>query len=495
MHRRQFLCAAAAAAFAPEAARAAPSAPAFAIGAVRRIAQAAARAPYVPPPSALPPSLAGAQYDAYRAIRFRSDHALWAQENLGFRAEFFHRGWVYKDAVTLFELRDGRARPIVYSPDQFTFDDPALAGLPRGLGYAGFRLHASGAPGLDEFAVFQGASYFRSLGANQNYGLSARGLTLKTADPAGEEFPVFRTFWIERPAKGAASVRVYALLDSPSVAGAFQFDITPGATTAFDIDATLYPRVDLDKAGLAPLTSMYLFSAADRGGFDDFRGAVHDSDGLEIANGAGERLWRPLTNPRAIEESAFQDTGPRGYGLMQRARDVAAFQDYEARYERRPSAWVAPAADWGAGGVHLVELPSDTEAFDNIVSFWRPAAPLRAGGRYHYRYRLAWGGAEVGAAPAFRVADTRAGAVKDSRDRLFAVDFAGVDTTDMRRLAPQLSASAGAAGPVRLEPLDGHGVRAAFQVDPAGAATVELRLALLREGAAASEVWEFRWTP
>src|SRR5690606_23282961 len=126
--------------------------------------------------------------------------------------------------------------------------------------------------------------------------------------------PVFRAFWLETPLAGATRVTVHALLDSPSVAGAFRFVITPGDDTVFDVDARLYPRVDLVAAGIAPLTRMYEFDAGDRAGIDDPRPAVHDSDGLALLSGGGEQAWRPLRNPRNVEHSGFQDRDPKGFG-------------------------------------------------------------------------------------------------------------------------------------------------------------------------------------
>ena len=152
----------------------------------------------------------------------------------------------------------------------------------------------------DEFAVFQGASYFRAVAKDQVYGLSARGLAIDTAQPKGEEFPEFRQFWIRKPEPDSPSLVVYALLDSPSCAGAYRFTIRPGEETLMDVELKLFARRDLTHVGFAPLTSMFFFDDTNRARVDDFRSAVHDSDGLSMQTGQGEWLWRPLSNPSSV---------------------------------------------------------------------------------------------------------------------------------------------------------------------------------------------------
>ena len=124
----------------------------------------------------------------------------------------------------------------------------------------------------------------------------------------------------------------------------------------------------------------------------DWRPEIHDSDGLAIWSGAGERLWRPLADPPRVVTNAFADKNPRGFGLLQRDRAFDHYQDDGAFYDRRPSAWVEPIGDWGAGAVELVEIPTGDETSDNIVAFWTPAAPVKAGDALSYRYRLSWAG-------------------------------------------------------------------------------------------------------
>ncbi|MFL5286900.1 MAG: glucan biosynthesis protein [Rhodopila sp.] len=325
----------------------APSGGPFDASTVRSLARQLAQQAYKPPENSLPDPLKSMDYEAYRAIRFDPGHALWRGGNRKFTAEFFHRGFIYKDRVDIYEVADGKATPIRYSSELFTFSKGTLP--TADLGFAGFRIHypLNRPDYYDEVCAFLGASYFRAVAKGQGYGLSARGLAIKTADQGGEEFPVFKAFWLERPAPGADLIVVHALLDSPSCAAAFRFTIRPGEDTIFDTESALYPRADIAAAGLAPLTSMFLFDANDRARVDDWRAAVHDSAGLGLRTGADERIWRPLANPKTLQISAFVDTSPRGFGLMQRPLDFAGYQDLEAHYEKRPSAWVEPIGDWG----------------------------------------------------------------------------------------------------------------------------------------------------
>ncbi len=475
------------------AAAAAPEA--FSADTVALLAKAASRQPFQAPTRRLPAALSQISYDAYRAIRYRPERALWRDRALPFQVELFFRGLYFPERIDLYEVDGGRrTSPIAYDSGCFESDKLSLTTLPSDLGYAGFRLHAplNRPDYYDEAASFLGASYFRSLGRGQTYGLSARGLALNTAAPGGEEFPVFKSFWIERPAANAPSIVVHALLDSRSTTGAYRFSIRPGDWTVFDVQARLFPRVGLDSAGLAPLTSMFLFGEASARRFDDFRRAAHDSDGLQIANGAGERLWRPLSNPLTVQESAFKDHNPRGFGLIQRSRTLSDFEDLEARYDLRPSLWVEPQGDWGPGAVHLIEFPEATEHEDNIVAFWRPQAPLAPGVEHAFNYRLSWGPPPPASAGLAQVAQTRAGAGVAGGARQFAIDFAG-DRLDGAQ--PRVWSSAGDLSTPTLTPNPRTGgVRLDFQLTPGAARVIELRAELLRSGTVASESWMYRWT-
>lgn len=313
-------------------------------------------------------------YDQHRDIRFVRENGPWYGKRLPFEVQFFHLGSLFQVSVPINEVIDGKAKPIDYSPAFFNYGKNDLKITDNHLGYAGFRLHnpLNSPTYYDELVSFLGASYFRALGKQQKYGLSARGLAIDTAVQTGEEFPIFREFWIQRPKRGDKSVTVYALLDSPSITGAYTFVITPGKQTVMDVDTVLIPRKAINKIGIAPLTSMFLFGENTKNRFDDHRPEVHDSDGLLIWNGKDEVLWRPLDNSKYLRISSFMDENPKGFGLMQRDRDPAHYLDFEADYEQRPSAWVEPSGNWGKGTIQLVEIPSQQEIHDNIVAFWVP---------------------------------------------------------------------------------------------------------------------------
>ena len=446
-------------------------------------------------------------YDAYRHIRFRPEAAIWRGEGSSFQLQLFHLGWLFRTPVAIDLVEAGQARRLQFDTAMFSYGTaipPALRETPL-PGFAGFRIHApiNSASRFDEFTVFQGASYFRAVAAGQNYGLSARGLAISTAEPAGEEFPEFRHFWIEKPQGKVGTIVVHALLDSPSATGAYRFTIRPGATTSMDVEAVLYPRTELAAVGLAPLTSMFYFGPQDRVGIDDFREAVHDSDGLVMWNGGGEWICRPVLNPETLQISTFMDNHPRGFGLVQRKRRFEDFQDLEARYERRPSLWVEPVGDWGAGSVMLVEIPSDSEANDNVVAFWRPGKPLAAGAGHQFAYRLSWCEEPVAAAGIARVEATRVGlagagaSAQAVTGRVFVIDFAGPELAELaaaEEIVAVARSSAGVLGkPVLITDPDLEGVRVSLELEPEGEAVVELDCTLTRNGAAISEKWVYRW--
>jgi glucans biosynthesis protein len=467
---------------------------------VRQLARQLAQSPYKAPNDPLPDELKKLSYDAYRAIRFRPENALWRDTDLPFQVQFFHRGFIFTDRVAIHEVDQGRARPVRYSPSQFSFGETPPPKPDADLGYAGFRLHAKiNRPDYyDEVAVFLGASYFRAVAKGQVFGLSARGLSIGTGNSKGEEFPAFRSFWIERPSAQARSIVVYALLDSASTAAAYRFTIRPGDETVMDIEVALYPRAKIDQAGLGTLTSMFFFDAQDRVGIDDFRPAVHDSSGLAIHTGSGERLWRPLSNPRDLQVSGFADANVRGFGLVQRNRDFRVFQDLEARYEQRPNAWVEPIGDWGEGEVQLYEIPARNEYNDNIVVFWRPKEPFQAKREYIYTYRLHWTSQDPNVDGRATFARTRQGAGHDDR-RLFVLEAVG---EALKKLPPDaqvrgdVGASAGKILHVVTQP-NPHtgGWRLSFFLDPEKATAVDLRARFVQGQEALSETWIFRWTP
>lgn len=463
---------------------------------VSRQARELAAKPYVPP-EGISRDWRELSYDAFRGIWFDSRNALFSDTDGAVRADMFLAGLYFVHKVRINAVEGSTARPVGFDLSAFARTD-WFPDLPAdGTGFAGFRLRGeTEAKGqFQEYAVFQGASYFRAIGRGQGYGISARGLALNTGEPGGEEFPVFREFWIEAAEPGADTVTVHALLDSPSVAGAYTFRITPGDSTEMRVSARLFPRVDLPTAGLAVGTSMFLFNDLNKSRFDDFREAVHDSDGLLMMNGAGETLWRPLNNPVALQISAFGDRTPRGFGLMQRARDIRDFNDLEARYERRPSLWVEPEGNWGEGAVILVEIPTDKEINDNIVAFWRPVEPLLAGQERRFDYKLFWCDRAPSEGALAPVTATSSGKRVFEEGRLFAIDYGPHPALgdDPSRIDVRATTTAGTLSGAVLQANPATG---GMRLDLTLAGDVpfaEMRAELWRGGRHAAEVWLNRW--
>ena len=459
-------------------------------------ARALAAAPNAPPPPVSQDWL-DLSYDDFRGIWFDTRHTLFRGKPGAVQAEFFVAGLYFPHRIGLNAVEKGQTRPITFELRTFDTTDQFPTLPEDGTGFAGFRLlgELEAEDRFQEYAVFQGASYFRAIGRGLAYGLSARGLALNTAGDGPEEFPVFRDFWIEAAEPGAPTVTVHALLDSASVAGAFTFRITKGDTTEIEVASRLFPRIDLATAGIAPGTSMFLFSDINRIRFDDFREAVHDSDGLLMLNGRGEAIWRPLTNPMAVEVSAFGDTGPLGFGLIQRARRAGDYNDLVAHYERRPSLWVEPLGNWGPGAVTLVEIPTDKEINDNIVAFWRPADPLKAGQEHRFDYRLHWCANAPVEGVVAPVTNTRTGARVFEDGRIFAIDYAAHPAlgTDPDRLEARITTSAGdiSSQLLQMNPATG-GMRLDFTLK-GDAPVAELRAELWRDGRTVAEVWLYRW--
>ena len=502
LNRRQLLGASAALplmTIIPRSARAAPGPVPFDAAVVRQMAREAAAKAFKAPDNKLPDSLKDLDYDRYRALRFNPEKALWRGEKLPFEVQFFHRGSFYTNRVDIYEVANGQATQVPYQPEHFSFGATPPPPAGADLGFGGFRLHApiNKPDYYDEVCVFLGASYFRAVAKGQVYGLSARGLSINTGEAAGEEFPQFKSFWIEKPASNANSIVVHALLDSESAAAAYRFTIRPGDTTIFDVEMVIYPRVEIKNTGLAAITSMFFFGPNDRKEVDDFRPAVHDSDGLAIFNGRGEQLWRPLHNPRDLQISSFGDRNPRGFGLMQRQKDFSDYQDLESSFERRPSLWVEPIGDWGEGSVQLLEIPTKEEIHDNIGTFWRPKNPLPAKGELAFTYRLHWGPDQP--KPSALAIFSRSGiGARGDDTKLFVLDLIGdklksIDPTKIKGVVTAEKAEIRNIVTQR-NPQNG-GWRLSFEMPVKSKAPVELRASLMQDDQAISEVWVYRWTP
>jgi glucans biosynthesis protein len=464
-------------------------------------AQNLARAPYEAPKLQLPPELADLNGQQYNNIRYRPDANLWKDSPGAFQLQLLHTGFQYKIPVEIRMVENGIARPVKYSPSMFDFAAPVQAPPPDSrAGFSGFRALAPlDRPGvMDDFLVFQGASYFRAIATAQTYGLLARGVCINTAQAAGEEFPVFRAFWIQKPAQGERQLLIYALLDGPSLTGVYKFRVEPGRPTVMEIECTLCPRRPLTHVGIAPLTSMYFYGPADATRLDDYRPAVHNSDGLLLWTGSGEWLWRPLVNPERLQYTAFSDRAPKGFGLLQRERDFRAYEDISARFGDRPSVWVEPMTDWGEGAIDLIELPTRSEIYDNIVAFWRPKTPLAETASHHFRYKLYWCWEPPVRSTEYYVAQTRVGALGKPEYRQFMIDFVSGGSCNGCNVPPFTAEVHAGEGEirnigVRANPARG-GQRVSFEFRPKGAEQTDIRCELKQNGQPISEAWIYRWT-
>ena len=458
-------------------------------------ARALASQPYRPPPPRA--GLQTLDFDAIGAVRYRPEAALWRDLPGETAIEFFHLSRYAATPVKIHVVDGGTAREVVYAKSLFDIPsgNPA-ARLPGDLGFAGFRV-MNGAGGGDWLA-FLGAAYFRAATPFNQYGLSARGIALDTATYKTEEFPSFTEFWLGHDPDG--TLVVFALLDGPSVAGAFRFVCRKGAAGLVqDIETELTFRNSVLRLGLAPNTSMYWYGAADRTQAVDWRPQIHDSDGLAMWTGAGERIWRPLDNPPKVVTNAFQDHDPRGFGLMQRDRVFADYQDDGAFYDKRPSMWVEPVGAWGPGAVQLVEIPTSMETFDNIVAFWTPARTPAAGETLAVRYRLHWCDQEPDPVGVARVTATRVGVAgrpglpPPPNARKFVVDFAGGRLAGLTRASgvePVVTLSHGTVTNVAAYPVVGTGGwRLMFDAPIAPGNTLDLRAFLRVNGEALTETW------
>jgi glucans biosynthesis protein len=404
---------------------------AFSFQSVVQEAKKLSEKPYKSPKGEVPDRLLVDNYDQWRNIRFRPDRSLWRKEGLPFTLQFFHPGLYYDRTVAIYTINPkGEVNPVPFSKNLFTYPSKQLEALvPDNLGFAGFRIHypINKPDYQDEVAVFVGASYFRAVGQNMNYGLSARGLAIDSVLPSGEEFPDFKKFWIHEPRPGEKEITLYALLDSPSVAGAYHFVIHPGKETVIDVNLTLFLRKPVAKLGIAPMSSMFHHGENSYARvMNDFRPEVHDSDGLMIATANGEWIWRPLVNPKTLLVNSFQVNNPVGFGLSQRDQDFDHYQDLESNYENRPSLWISPVGNWGEGRVELIQIPTDKEVFDNIVAFFVPSKLPEKGEPLSLAYRMAWHySADSLQPPAGRVVATRIASIKVEGARKIIIDFAG----------------------------------------------------------------------
>lgn len=465
---------------------------------VADLARGLAKQPFRPISSDLPDPFKSLGYDAYQAITLKPQARIWANETFGFVIEPMQRGFQTVNPIQLNLVVDGKAYRLVYSTDLFDFAKLKPSPTLGDIGFAGFHVSVpQGKTGSRELATFQGSNFFRALADGQVAGLMARALALKVADQKGEETPLFRSIWIEKPNVVDNLLVVHALIDSDSVVGAFRFTIRPGEAAIVDTECTLIPRADIDNYGLASMSATHLLGTLDHKRFDDYRPNVAEVAGLQMLTGANEWVWRPVTNRETLQISTFVDNKPRGFGLLLRDRNFESYDDEFEHWEKRPSLWIEPIGDWDEGGVQLIEIPSQSDANDNILCFWRPKAPLKAGVEASFAYRMFWCWDPPNRPDVAHTIHSRSG-TNGTRQRYF-VEFQGDILNDEAKtvdLSPTLTAGTGSITMMQtFADKDRKAYRVFFELDPGNAESSELRLVLESKGQRVSETWLYRWTP
>lgn len=479
---------------------------AFSFDWLRQQAKRLAEQPYQEPVIRHADVLKKIDFDFHQQIRYRPELALWGHGEGPYPVQFFHLGKLFQVPVKMHVVQDGVAREILYSSRLFDFGKATFAShLPADLGFAGFRVLNSASEQRDWLA-FLGASYFRSAGELDQYGLSARGIAIGTGLPEPEEFPYFIRFWLE-PAPGPEALSIYALLDGPSISGAYRIQAARHGSALMDVEAALFPRTAIPRMGIAPLTSMFWYSETNRMQARDWRPEIHDNDGLALLTGKGERIWRPLNNPPAfVQTSSFFDDNPKGFGLLQRDRDFEHYQDDNVFYDRRPSLWVEPLESWGEGAVQLIEIPTRFEADDNIVAYWVPKEPVQAGSDWTFKYRLHWIAGEPYPLELGKVIATRLGRGGNPAMRIpppnltkIVIDFEGGPLEQLDRKAPvQLVLNATGGKITEESVLQVVGMkrwRVFFDIEAESRDPIDIRVYLRLGDQALTETWLYQYIP
>jgi glucans biosynthesis protein len=472
----------------------------FEPGFVTDTARNLSKQPFKAPSNDLPESLRNLTYEQYVGIRNKPTSAIWANENLGFTLQPLHRGFIFSASMTINIVSQGQARRIIYDQSNYDFSKTAIPPNLGDIGFSGFKvLSSEGGDAPSELAFFQGASFFRAMAHSQTPGTMARALSIKTADPRGEEFPAFRTIWIERPSLAVDALIVHAIIDSESLTGAYRFTIHPGEATIIDTECTLFARVAVDHFGLATMSATHLLGPIDRRRSDDLRPQVAEVGGLQMLTGSGEWLWRPVANRETLQVSTFVDDKPRGFGLIQRDRDFERYQDDYQHWEQRPSLWIEPIGDWSSGGMQLVEIPTESEANGNIITYWRPKLTLTPGSETSFAYRQFWCW-NPPERPALAVTtNSYSGRGSSAKKRRFIVEFSGnilADPAQNQDIKPTLSIAPGTITLVRtFRSKDLKMFRVLFEFDPGSETSCEMRLLLEASNQPVSETWLYRWTP
>jgi glucans biosynthesis protein len=453
--------------------------------------------PYVAPVAKAPKVLESLDYDRHQKIKFKKEAAIGRKEGWQYPVELFHPGRFFQNGVDIYRTSGNKAEPFRFDKKSFTYEDKNVEkAIPPDVGYAGLRFSTKTEPSND-WLVFLGASYFRSSMPFNQYGMSARGIAVDTGLNKPEEFPRFSELYVEEGL-------VHALLDGPSITGAYRFKLDRNDALHVTVDACLFLRKPVERLGIAPLTSMYWFSETHREHAIDWRPEVHDSDGLAMWTGAGERIFRPLGNPPRVDTSSFLDAAPKGFGLVQRDRNFASYEDDGVFYDKRPTVWIEPQKGFEKGAVQLVEIPTDDEIFDNIVAYWLPEPLPKAGEKRCFTYVQHWQASEP-AANVGRVVATRSGRggvpgqPRPPGLKKFAIDFEGgplEQRIKADKVEPVIAIEGGTlVHSYALQVVGTKKWRAVFDIKASSSAPVLLRAFLRYKGEAQSETWLYTYHP
>lgn len=460
--------------------------------------------PFRAPAQEIADSLAKLEHDQFLEIRRRRDRIIWQDENIGFAIEPLHRGSIFTGQMQIGLVENGVETRLAYRRDDYDFGRLKPPADTTDIGFSGFRvLQNDGKGNLEEVAIFQGACFYKAIGEHQTPGVTARALALRVGDPRGEEVPRIAAAWIEKPSRAKNALVIHALLDSPSLSGAYRFTLRPGEATIIDTECTLFTRTAIDHYGLGAMQATHLIGPMDRRRSEDLRPGVYEVSGLQILTGRKEWIWRPIANRENLQMSAFIDENPIGFGLLQRDREFLRFLDDEQFWHQRPSVWIEPLGEWGRGSVTLAEIPADSQVNQNIVAYYRPREPLAAGSETHFAYRQFWCWSPPERPPLATTTVSRLGRVHgapaNSRRRRVLVEFSGHVFGEERldeEIRPRISAQPGTISGVRTTWVKNRKtMRVQFEFDPGQAAQTELRLDFALRDTPVTETWLYRWTP
>jgi glucans biosynthesis protein len=510
--------------------------PRFTFAGVQAMAQSRALQPFQPPSDMLPPQLKKLTPEEELGIFWNDTYRVWRREGLPFQIDFYPlSNDVHTPVLINMVDRHGASR-LPYSPSFFRYNFPINPPLPTDLGYGGFYVRyphmapkSDARSPLDGFFSVEGASYFRVLTKDQVYGLSARALAINAIVENHEEFPSFTEWWLYRPTSNASAMTLDALLDSPSVSGAYEFTLRPGAQTSVDVHATLFFRKDVTQLGLAPFSSMYFYGENAPNHFGNGHPEIHDSDGVLMNTGTGGWVWRPLEQETFRQAYNFLDENPRGFGLLQRDRNFQHYQDLANNYNLRPSAWVTPHGLWGKGALQLIQLVTNNTNTDNVVLQWHPDQAVKAGQRLDLNYTIDYYMNDANRPPLAYATQTlvndpappppapptlmgppvpSALVAKENKNTpagptpvQFLVDFAGDGIEDIAAdHRPDLDLTCDAGARVRESSVEKNDYdkswRAAFTIVPAKVnVPVEIRCTLRDKNRPLTETWSYTWHP